>query len=106
MPDFLSYDPKTGVRKFLDLDDDTLFIHAEQDVEPLLDHTADLRNSRIYDERGREFNLYCKIPPVVQLKLRQMGINIYSKDPEMIRKMFQAINAHFPYLKVTNKHHE
>lgn len=104
MPDFFEYDPLTGVRKLWDYDEMTgnaHFLH-EQDVEPLLDRNAEARNLRI---EGKDLKFYCSIPPIVQIELRNKGIDIYSKDPAMIRRMFQEINANYPYLKTTDKIH-
>lgn len=105
MPDFLSYEPTTGVKKLFDMAEETIYIRSVQDVEPLLDRNREARNTRFY-EGQREFTLYCSIPPIVQIELKQMGIDIYSKDPTMIKKMFQTINSKYPYLKVTDKKHE
>lgn len=104
MPEFFDYDPYTGLQKLFDYEDDTskVRIHSRQDVQPLLDYATAARNERIF-EGHREFQLACKIPPVVQIELRNKGIDIYSKDPTMIRRMFREIEANYPRLKTIDK---
>jgi hypothetical protein len=104
--EFFSYDPLTGVKKMWDYDQQTdeAKFRDEQDVSPLLAHTREARNTRFYDG-NREMRLYCQIPPVVQQEFMRKGIDIYSKDPTMIRRMFQEINSNYPWLKTTDKVH-
>ena len=45
------------------------------------------------------------LTPIVQIELRKKGIDIYSKDPAMLRRMFAEINTNYPYCKVTDKTH-
>ena len=106
MPDFLEYDPLTGVRRLFDYDEMTgqAWIRTETDVEPLLNQAQADRNTRTYDGGIKKgFLKYCEIDPVTQLELRKKGIDIYSKDPVMIRRMFQEIETNYPKLKSTNK---
>lgn len=106
MPEFFDYDPVLGMRTTWDYDEstgDAKFRH-EQDVEPLLGYTMEARNTRQYDGK-HDYKFYCSIPPVVQIELRNKGIDIYSKDPSMIRLMLQTINKDYPYLKMTDKTH-
>lgn len=108
MPEFFDYDPLTGVRKTFDYDEQTgtAFIHSEQNVSPVLDMALENRNVGKFDTPRKDFKLYASLPPVVQIALKNRGIDIYSKDPTMIRKMLQTINRDFPYLKSTYKVHE
>lgn len=109
MPDFLEYDPKSGLRRLFDYDEMTgdAYIRTEQDVAPLISQSQAIANSGEGDAGIKKgFWKYAELPPVVQLELRKKGIDIYSKDPTMIRRMFQEINANYPYLKTTHKHHE
>lgn len=104
MPDFLDYDPVSGLRYDYGFDEDTgeAAITTTQDVEPLLDYTKGLANDGLTD-RGikKGWWLYAKIPPVVQLALRAKGINIH--DPECTARMIAEINANYPHLKTTQK---
>lgn len=108
MPEFFDYDPLSGVKKTFDYDEmtGTAYIRSEQNVEPLLSRAAEDRNTGKYDTPRKEFKLYAALPPVVQIALRNQGIDIYSKDPAMIRRMMQTINRDYPYLKSTWKMHE
>src|SRR5688572_22952121 len=107
-PEFFDYDPLLGVTKYFDYDESKgdAVIRSEQDLQPLLSRNAELRNTGAtdYGIKG-EFWHYASIPPVVQLELRRKGIDIYSKDKTMIRRMFDEINANYPALKVTQKAH-
>lgn len=108
MPEFFDYDPLSGVRKTFDYDEmtGTAYIRSEQDVEPLLWKTLEDRNTGNQDSKKKDFKLYASLPPVVQIELKNKGIDIYSKDPTMIRRMLQVINREYPYLKSTWKVHE
>jgi len=105
MSDFLSFDPLTGVRKLLDMDEERVYTRTEQDVGPLLDRTAQERRERRWDDRKLEFRLYARIPVVVQLELRAKGLDIYSQDRAMIRRVLSEINTNYPNLKTTDKTH-
>ena len=108
MPDFLYYDPVTGTKKLFDYDEqtNTAFITTVQDVEPLLKRNAELANTGATDSGiKRDFWHYADLPPVVQLELRKKGVDIYSQDPEMIKRMFSEINANYQRCKVTHKRH-
>ena len=40
------------------------------------------------------------------MELRKKGINIFRMDKAQERRFFQEINTNYPYLKVTERHHE
>ncbi len=102
--EFFDYDPLTGVTHYTEQVNETTILHMEQDLTPLIE-----RNKKIANSGQRDIGIkegwwhYCDIPPVVELKLKQMGINIH--DPNDGKKMFEVINRDFPALKVTHKHH-
>ena len=106
MPDFLSYDPLTGVSRFFDYDEQTgmAFVHTSQDIEPWLAQTKELANSGATDKGiKKDFWYYASLPPVVQLEMRKKGIDIFSKDPAMIRRMDAEIEKNYPNCKTTGK---
>lgn len=111
MPEFFDYQPHTGVLEQWDYDEQTgeAFIHQSGVHDAFFSRNMEARNTRACDkgimENGKEFHWYCSIPPVVQIELKNKGIDIYSKDPTMIRRMFDEINAKYPYLKMTDKNH-
>lgn len=107
MPEFFSYDPMRGVTKFFDYDEMTgdAYIRSEQDVSPLLGKTMEERNTGKHDSPRKDFRLYAQLPTVVQIELKNKGIDIYSKDPAMVKRMLAEINTNYPYLKTTWKVH-
>jgi hypothetical protein len=111
MPEFFEYSPHNGVQELWDYDQQTgkAWIRHNGDHEAFFSRNAESRNTRACDkgimENGKEFHWYCSIPPVVQIELRTKGIDIYSKDPVMIRRMFDEINQNYPLLKMTDKKH-
>jgi len=108
MPEFLHFDPFTGTSKYFDWDDSKkeAVITTVQDVQPVLDRAKETANVGGSDSGiKRSFWHYADIPPVVQLELRKKGIDIYSTDKMMIKRMFAEINANYPHCKLTHKKH-
>ena len=107
MPDFLSYDPDSGLKRMFDYDEmtGTAYIRTEHDAQPMPDRALAARNEGIYDG-NRWMKHYADLTPIVQMELRQKGLDIYSKDEAMMRKVFQEINRNYPYCKLTYKTHE
>ena len=111
MPEFFNFTPETGVTETWDYDQMTgrAFVHHSSDLEAFFARNAQARNTGATDkglmDNGREFHFYASIPPTVQIELRTKGIDIYSSDPAMQRRMFDEINANYPYLKMTDKVH-
>lgn len=85
------------------MDGDNLVIHIKQDVQPVLDYAKAQRNSGANDKAG-DFAKYAVIPAHVEVALRQKGINIY--NGAQTKELLREINQNYPYLKVTNLHHE
>ena len=110
-PEFFDYSPDKGVVEMWDYDQMTgkAYVRHSGDHEAFFRRNAEARNTGSCDkgimENGQEFHWYCSIPPVVQIELRTKGIDIYSKDPAMIKRMFAEINQNYPLLKMTDKHH-
>lgn len=106
MPEFFSYDPLSGVTRFFDYEEDTglVRIHSQQDVDSMLRVTTETANTGAADAGIKKgFFHYASLPPVVQLELRKKGIDIYSKDPSMIRRMDQEIETVYSRFKTTHK---
>lgn len=104
MPEFFEYDPLSGIKTDFDYEEETgnVILHRTQDVQPLLDHNAKLRNSGATDKGIKEsWWLYAKIPPIFMLKMRAKGINV--EDGNHIDRVLQEINTNFPHLKTTVK---
>lgn len=106
MQKWLEYDPLTGVQEtnYASDDDNKVVVTKEQDVQPLLDRNAELRNSKATDI-GIKKGLwhYASIPVTVQYELLKKGINIHRLEDHA--KMFAIIESEYPYLKTTDKRH-
>jgi hypothetical protein len=102
--EFFDYDPLTGVTHYTEQIGDETIVYTEQNLTPLLE-----RNKAIANEGAKDKGIsdswwhYCDVPPVVELALRKKGINIH--NPDHGKAMFREINANYPYLKLTHKHH-
>jgi len=104
MAELLDFDPVTGISHYFAYDDhtDETHITTVQDVQPLLDYNASLRNKSGTDGGIKKgWWLYAKIPAVVQIKLRALEIDI--TDPGSTKRIIQEINEHYPMLKTTHK---
>lgn len=99
------YDPYTGVTEINDAydDDDLVHVRYAQDVQPLLDSTAETRNTRSADDPKRELRKYASIPVLVQYELLNKGINVF--NPDHMPRVLAEINANYPNLKYTDKTH-
>ena len=104
MPQFLDYDPLSGIRTEMDYDETTgdVHLHRTADVSALLDYTKALANDSKTD-RGikKGWWLYAKIPPIVMLKMRNKGINV--EDGRHIDRVVAELNTYYPHLKCTQK---
>lgn len=111
MPDFFHYDRFTGVVEHVSDEPETgkIAIHASADMQPFVDRIAEARNTGVAEkglfENGKEFHLYAVLDPITIMQMRAKGIDIYSKDKTMQRKMFDEINANYPACKVTKRTH-
>ena len=104
--EFFDYDPLTGTTEYLEFTGDGKFhITTEQDVEPVIEYAKFLANTGLTDGNLRKEGwLYAIIPPVVQASMFKRGINFLDKNDA--KKVVRTINADYPYLKTTSKHHE
>ena len=90
------YDPVTGVTT----------IETVQDVEPYLKRSRELRNDDDYSRKGIKNDMwhYASIPnSVIEKIMQDHGLNIFDKDHA--KAVLRIINAEYPYLKTTRKHH-
>lgn len=106
MGKWTEYNPHNGMQEAHEYREDTgkLVITKSEDVEPLLDHHAELRNTRATDKGIKEgLWHYASIPMTVQYELLKRGINIFRAEDR--KKMFDVINSEYPHLKTTHKTH-
>jgi hypothetical protein len=94
-----------GTKEFFSYDEgtDTTRITTVQDVSGLLDRLKDKRNVMGRDALKGEFWHYATIPEVVEIELRNKGIDIYNKDHT--KALLKEINSNYAWLKATDKKH-
>lgn len=107
MPLVFDVDPETGVTTYFDYDPikDQVRLTYEQDVSFFLDRMNELRKNEDYSKTGMKEDWwhYASIPPVVEIELRNRGLNIH--NPDDMKKIIKIINSEYPYLKSTTKVH-
>jgi len=107
MPILFDFDPVTGLREYFDYDPikDEVCITTEQDVTYFLDRMQAIRNDPSISAKGikEEWWAYCSIPPVVEIELRNRGLDLHNRDH--MKDILKIINAEYPYLKYTEKKH-
>ena len=100
-------DPVTGVMQYYDYDPskDLHMIHNVQDFSPLIEKLKEARNNPETWSKGvkESWVHYASIPPVIEMKLKEKGINIYNKD--QTKELLKKINTNYPWLKTTTKKH-
>ena len=104
MPEFLDYDPVSGITHWFDHDADTneTKITYTQDLSPLVRYTQEMANTGATDKGIKaSWWLYAKIPAIVQVKMKAAGIDLH--DPGSTKRIIQYINEHYPMLKCTTK---
>ena len=100
------YQPDKGIveTNVVDEDSGVLTVAKAEDVEPLLDRNAEIRNTKAADAGIKKgFWLYASIPTTVQYELLKKGISIFNKHHR--KRLLDEINSNYPYLKTTTKHH-
>ena len=104
--DFFDFDPITGITEYYEEHTDgTVSIHSYQDVQKYVDIAAEIRNAGSADDRWRDVGAttYAIIPPLIQAELLKKGINFL--DPNDTKRLVEEINANYPALKTTYRHH-
>lgn len=106
MPTFIEKDPLTGMITEVDShDDDQWRINHRQDVQPILDYNATIRNDGLADGGiKKDMWHFATIPNVVVLKLKQEdGVDVFNRND--YPRLFQLLNTKYRYLKTTEKRH-
>lgn len=106
MPEFLDFDPHTGITHTFDFNEETgeAHIHYESDVSAVLDYNKALATSGKNDAGiKRNWWLYAKIPPIWFIKLRARGFKLDGSDDT--KRLLAEINTHAPALKCTQLNH-
>ena len=104
--EFLSYDPITKVTTYTDYDEASgrMFVHSEQDVGPLLDVCKALANEGIHSPKEELWH-FAKLPNVVITDLKRKGLDLFSADPSVFKRIVREINTTYPYLKTSHYKH-
>lgn len=108
MGKWFEYDPNTGLRHDYDYDEETgnLTVTHTQDVSAFIDKQKALQATGATDVGIKQGMWhYASIPPLVQIELRNKGLDIYSKDKNMLNRILREIDENYPWLKTTNKVH-
>lgn len=105
MKRFFDANKDAGTVNYFDYDDQTdeITIQTVQDVSGLLDQLRNKRNDIGDRAIKEEFWHYATIPAVVEIELRNKGIDIYDKN--CTKRLYKEINENYPWLKASNKHH-
>jgi len=101
---FIDYDPQAGISSWMELDesDGKLHVYREEDVEPLLDHNAELRNTGATDKGIKKCWWHvATIPTTIVLELKRKGIDVFAKGTE--RAVARELQTNYPYLCTTDK---
>lgn len=106
MGQWLEYKPGGIVEKnVLDEDNDILHVHKSEDVQPLLDRNAELRNTgatNIGIKKG--FWHLCSIPVTIQYELlTKYKLSVCNKHH--FEEIGRIIQREYPYLMTSTKRH-
>jgi len=76
-----------------------------QDFAPLVEKLKQAQNNPDAWAKGvkESWVHYASIPPVIEMQLKQKGIDIYNKD--QTKELLKEINTNYPWLKTTTKKH-
>lgn len=106
--ELLAFNPDTGIATYTEIVDEgnvqKILVTQEQDVSNLIDHCTKLRNENIHQAKDEYFH-YAKVPAIVQLQLLKKGIDFFSQDPAVQRRVRQEIETNYPYLKTSYAKH-
>ena len=107
MPRLFDFDADTGVRTFFDYDpiQDQVRLTYQQDVSGFLDRMNSIRNNPDISAKGikEDWWLYASIPPVVEMELKNKGLDLNNRDH--MKAILKEINSSYPFLKATDKRH-
>ena len=110
MKTILDKDPFTGLTEWFNYDPvaDEVTVYSEQrdaEIKQFLDYTQAIRNEPEISRDGIKgsFWRYASLPPIVQVELRNKGVDIF--NPSHTKALLKAINEHYPYTKLTDKIH-
>jgi hypothetical protein len=103
--EWFDYDPLTGCTEYYEEHDGKISIHTEQDVSPVLDWAARLRNEGLPDANWKKngVSVYAVLPAIVLGQMAKKGIRFL--DQNHVKAVVDEVNQNYPHLKTTNKRH-
>ena len=105
MPILFYHNSVTVVSQYFDYDPakDTYYLTSTQDISGMLDDIKKSRDNPEVWNKGvkQEWAHFASIPPVVEMQLKQKGIDMY--NPDHTKALVKEINENYPYLKLTTK---
>jgi hypothetical protein len=100
---FFDYNPDTGVTQTFDYDPVTenVTLSSSQNLDSFFEAVKQRRDNPDAWKKGvkEEWAHYASIPPVIEMKLREEGIDI--NNPNQTKELLKAINTKYPFLKTT-----
>lgn len=109
MKRLLDFNPLSGEKVWFDYDrNDQMVLTHEQDVSRHLEYAHARMVDTDYTKKGIKNDLwhYAKVPNTVMIEMKQKhGVDMMCPDPDW-KAIFRCINAHYPWLKTTDKMHQ
>ena len=97
MPILFDHNSVTGVSQYFDYDPakDTYYLTSTQDISGMLDNIKKSRDNPEIWNKGvkQEWAHFASIPPVVEMQLKQKGIDMY--NPSQTKELIKEINTKF-----------
>lgn len=100
------YNPHTGVTTEMRLDGGRIVVEQRADVTEMIEANKRMANANSGKRYGDGLmHEVARIPNLIAFKwLREDGLDIYSNEPNMRRKLFRKLNdPEWKYLKTTDK---
>ena len=107
MKTVLDYDPLTGHKCVMTVEDGKTYITNEQDATSIIESATELRNDTDYSAAGIKNDMwhYARVPLDTLLEMEQKhGVKCVSGQVDW-KAFFRCINTHYPKLKATTKTH-
>jgi hypothetical protein len=104
MPEFLEYDPDTGVRYEVAEQDGLEFMTRKQDLQRLVDRNREIANRGLADG-GIKQNWWhvADIPTTIWLEMKTLGYDIFARDDAEFWRAMRYFRETYPNLCTTNK---
>ena len=105
----LDFNPLTGTREYMHVENETIRIVQEQDVTPVLEFAKALRNDDYFSAKQMQSENahYARIPWEIEREMKAKH-NVWweDKNDHGHKKFFSVLNRHYPHFKTTAWNHE